>query len=129
MATKGTVKVTDEIELSYQTEPWGKPVELRLRVQKRVGNIVTVGVMVYDAKGVPCLDARDSVRFSVAGEGELLDNLGTARGSRELQLYNGRAEISLVRTSVCTLGVAGKGLQPAFLNLNDGAVTTRPRQS
>lgn len=129
VATKGTVTVKDEIELSYQTESWGKPAELRLHELKREANIVTVGVTVYDAEGVPCLDARDSVRFSVAGEGELLDNLGTARGSRELQLYNGRAEISLIRTSGCTLGVAGKGLQPAFLNLHDGRATTLPHQS
>jgi beta-galactosidase len=74
--------------------------------------------MVYDAKGAPCLDSRDVVSFSLAGEGKLLDNLGTARGSRELQLYNGRAEISLIRKGVCTIGVACKDLPAAILNFS-----------
>jgi beta-galactosidase len=51
VATRGTITVTDEIELSYQTELWGKPAELRLHEQKREANIITVGAMVFDAKG------------------------------------------------------------------------------
>jgi beta-galactosidase len=117
IATKGNVTVTDEIELTYQTEPWGKPAELRLHEKERKGNTVSVGAMLYDGKGVPCLDSRNVVRFSLAGAGRLLDNLGTSRGSRELQLYNGRAEISLICTGRCTLGVASEGLPTAFLNL------------
>ena len=106
------------IELTYQTEPWGKPAELRLTEKARKGNTVSVGAMLYDAKGVLCLDSRDVVRFSLAGAGQLLDNLGTSRGSRELQLSNGRAEISLTRTGGCTVGVASEGLPAAFLNLS-----------
>ena len=117
IATKGNVTVTDEIELTYQTERWGKPAELRLHEKERKGNTVSVGAMLYDGKGVPCLDSRNVVRFSLAGAGKLLDNLGTSRGSRELQLYNGRAEISVTRSGGCTLGVASKGLPSAFLNL------------
>jgi beta-galactosidase len=74
--------------------------------------------MLYDGKGVPCLDSRNVVRFSLAGAGKLLDNLGTSRGSRELQLYNGRAEISLKLTGGCTIGVTSEDLPPAFLNLS-----------
>jgi len=118
VATKGDVSVADEIELSYQTEPWGKPAELRLIQKQRKENTITVAAMLYDAKGVPCLDSRNVVRFSLAGEGKLLDNLGTSRGSRELQLYNGRAEISVTRNGGCTLGVASEGLSPAFLKLS-----------
>jgi beta-galactosidase len=65
-----------------------------------------------------CLDSRNVIRFSLAGAGKLLDNLGTSRGSRELQLYNGRAEISVARTGGCMLGVASEGLPSAFLNLS-----------
>ena len=117
IATKGTVTVTDEIELSYQTEPWSKPADLRLREIDRKDGIVTVQVSVYDASGIPCLDSRDTIRFSVAGEGKLIDNLGTTRASRDLQLINGRAEISLTRKGACTLGVASEGLPTALLNL------------
>jgi beta-galactosidase len=117
IATKGEVEVTDEIELTYQTEPWGKPAEIRLTEKGRKGDLVCVGAMVYDAKGVACLDSRNVVRFSLAGAGKLLDNLGTSRGSRELQLYNGRAEISVTRSGGCTLGITSEGLPSAFLKL------------
>jgi beta-galactosidase len=118
IASKGNVTVTDEIALTYQTEPWGKPAELRLHEKERKGNTVCVGAMLYDARRVPCLDSRNVVRFSLAGAGRLLDNLGTSRGSRELQLYNGRAEISLTLTGGCTIGVTSEDLPPAFLNLS-----------
>jgi beta-galactosidase len=118
IATKGKVTVTDQIELTYQTQPWGKPVELRLREKGRKEDIVSVAATLYDAKGVQCLDSRSLVRFSLAGEGRLLDNLGTARGSRELQLDNGSAEISVVRKGRCTLGVVSEGLPAALLNLS-----------
>jgi beta-galactosidase len=118
IATKGEVSVTDQIDLIFQTEPWGKPAELRLIESGRKDNILSVVATLHDAKGVPCLDSCNVVRFSLAGEGKLLDNLGTARGSRELQLYNGRAEISLTRNGGCTVGVASKGLPAAFLSFS-----------
>ena len=118
VATKGDATVTDEVELIYQTEPWGKPEELRLTEKARTGNISTIAAMLYDARGLLCLDSRNVIRFSLAGAGKLLDNLGTSRGSRELQLYNGRAEISVARTGGCMLGVASEGLPSAFLNLS-----------
>ena len=48
----------------------------------------------FDAKGVQCLESRQRVRFGLAGDGLLLDNLGTSTGSREVELYNRRALIS-----------------------------------
>jgi beta-galactosidase len=118
VASKGGATVRDEIEFTYQTTPWGKPAELRLFEKERNKDIVTVGATIHDAKGVHCLDSRNVVRFSLAGEGKLIDNLGTARGSRELQLYNGRAEISLRYKTGSTVGVACKGLPAAFLKLS-----------
>jgi beta-galactosidase len=118
VATKGAVTVKDEIELVYQTEPWGRPAELRLLERTCNGNTTTVDARLYDAKGVLCLDSSNEVRFSIAGSGELVDNLGTSRGSRELQLYNGRAEISVTRSGGCTLGITSEGLPSAFLKLS-----------
>ena len=117
VAVKGQTTVTDQIELTYQTTPWGKPAEFHLHQTQVKDDIVTVAAAVFDAKGVPCLDARNTIRFSLAGDGKLLDNLGTARGSRELQLYNGRAEISVKRIGGCSIGVASEGLPTAFLKL------------
>ena len=118
IATKGDVSVTDQIDLIFQTEPWGEPAELRLIESGRKENILSVAATLHDANGVPCLDSCNVVRFSLAGEGKLLDNLGTARGSRELQLYNGRAEISFTRNGGCIVGVASKGLAATFLNFS-----------
>jgi beta-galactosidase len=118
VASKHGATVNDKIEVTYQTTPWGKPAGLRLFEKGRNKDIVTVGATIHDAKGVHCLDSRNIVRFSLAGEGKLIDNLGTARGSRELQLYNGRAEISLIRKGGCTLGVASEGLPANFFTLS-----------
>ena len=118
LATKGTVTVTDDVELTYQTEPWAQAAELRLTEKTQNGMITTVEAKLYDAQGVLCLDSRNVIRFSLAGEGQLLDNLGTSRGSRELQLYNGRAEISVKRNGGCTVGISSEGLPSAFLKLS-----------
>jgi beta-galactosidase len=118
IATRGAERVIDEIELIYQTESWSKPAELQLREKARKGDMVTVEAKLHDANGVVCLDSRNAVRFSLAGSGRLIDDLGTARGSRELQMYNGRAEISVIQKSGCTLGVVSEGLSAAFLKIS-----------
>jgi beta-galactosidase len=118
VASRGDVAVTDEISLTYQTESWDIPAEVRLRERKRDNDVITVEAKLYDAKGVLCLDSRNAIRFSLAGAGKLLDNLGTSRGSRELQLYNGRAEISVAHSGGCIVGVSSEGLPSVFLNLS-----------
>jgi beta-galactosidase len=123
VATKGDATVTDEIELSYQTQAWGKPAALRIAEKTRKNDTSTVEVKLYDANGVQCLDARNVVRFHLSGAGKLMDDMGTSRGSRELQMYNGRAEILVARKSArgkgaCSVGVASKGLPAVSLNLS-----------
>jgi beta-galactosidase len=118
VATKGAATASDAIELTYQTARWGKPTKLRLTEKSRKDNSISVAAILYDAEGVQCLDSRNVVRFSIAGDGQLIDNLGTARGSRELQLYNGRAEISVAHKGACTVGITSDGLPAAFLNLS-----------
>jgi beta-galactosidase len=117
VATKGGEKASDEILLTYQTEPWGKPAELRLYEKARQDNLITVGAKIFDAHGVFCLDLSIFIHFSLAGAGRLIDNLGTARASRELQLANGRAEISLLHNGGCRIEARCEGLPAATLNL------------
>ena len=117
VAAKGAATVTDEVSLTYQTEPWGQAAELRLREKARDGDRVTVEAKLFDAKGVLCLEAEDFVRFSLQGEGRLIDDLGTTRASRELQLANGRAEISLHARGKCRVGAAVKGVPKAALEV------------
>jgi beta-galactosidase len=118
VARKQGVSVTDEIECEYQTEPWKEPAKFEILEVHRMGETVTVEAKLYDAAGVLCLDSKMQVRFSVAGQGKLLDNLGTVRGSRLVQLSNGRAEVSTKRSDNCIVGIAAAGLPAAFCNIS-----------
>jgi beta-galactosidase len=122
VATKGGKIVTDEIAFLYQTETWSAPAELKLTEKSRrtVAGVetVTVEAKLYDAKGVLCLDARNRLRFSLAGSGSLIDNRGTSKASRVVEMYNGRAEISLTRKeggSIVAVNTAG--IKSAFSNI------------
>jgi beta-galactosidase len=122
VATKGGKTVTDEIEFLYQTETWGPPAELKLTEKSRrtIAGIeaVTVEAKLYDAKGIPCLDAHNRLRFSIAGMGSLIDNRGTSKASRVVEMYDGRAEISLTRKEVGSVpAVNTAGIKPAFCNI------------
>jgi beta-galactosidase len=117
VATFGSVTVIDEIDLTYQTQPWGAPAVLKLSQKSQNNPTVTVEAKLFDASGVLCLDASQLISFSLTGAGTLIDNLGTTRGSREVQLSNGRAEISIVRAGPCTIHAMQKGMPDASLNL------------
>lgn len=118
-ARRGTVTVDDEIEFNYQTQSWKTPATLKLTELRRQADRVTVEAKLYDAQGVLCLDARNRVRFTLAGNGALIDNLGTSTGSRVVELYNGRAEISATRTPEgrTTIGVSASGIPDAFCSI------------
>jgi len=103
--------VSDEIRFVYQTEKWDKPAKLVLKVSNSV-----VEAQLVDAKGVLCLDARNVVRFGIAGDGRLIDNLGTSTTSRKVELYNGRAEISVESEGKFVVSVSADALPTAFLN-------------
>ncbi len=119
VAKRGTATVTDELEFLYQTETWGAPTTLKLTEKNRTGNKVTIETKLYDDKGILCLDARNQVRFSLAGGGRLIDNQGTPSGSRVVQLYNGRAEITLENspTGQTVAAVSSAGIPSAFCTI------------
>jgi beta-galactosidase len=121
-AIKGSKKITDEISFLYQTETWGTPTELKLTEKSRntlAGKeTVIVEAKLYDAKGVLCLDARNRLRFTIAGLGTLIDNQGTPNASRVVEMSNGRAEITLIRNNgASAVGVETPGIKPAFCNI------------
>jgi beta-galactosidase len=117
VAARGQDTVTDEIELTCQTEAWDEPAELKLSHTQQADNTITVEAKLFDANGILCLDSSKSVRFSLAGAGHLIDNLGTTRASREVQLSNGRAQISLVHRGRCRVIAQPEGLPAASLDL------------
>ena len=115
------ISVLDEITFRYQTQKWGKPARL---VLKELSNklatqpkTITVEAEVQDGMGGACLDARNVVRFGLTGNGRLIDNLGTSTSARKLELYNGRAIISLQREGEVVVSVSSEGLPTAFLRL------------
>ena len=95
MAKKGKVTVTDEIKQSYQTDKWGKPSQMTLTEIAQTGDVATIEVKLLDANKILCLDAKNVVTFGITGDGKLIDNLGTASGSRVVELQNGRAIIRI----------------------------------
>ncbi len=116
IAVKGSLKMSDELEFEYQTANWGKPTRLVLTEILRDPKAATIEAKLLDTDGVLCLDAKNVIRFSVAGSGSLIDNLGTSSGSRLVQLYNGRAQIMIQRNGgASTVGVASEGIAPAFV--------------
>jgi beta-galactosidase len=106
--------LSDEITFEYQTAHWGKPAELRLT---RIAPDL-IEAQLYDANGIRCLDSSDWIEFSIAGDGELLVNQGTATGSRRIQAANGRATIRLRSlTGPCVVGARCDGLPSALIHL------------
>ena len=106
----GDKGISDEIKFVYQTQKWDKPARLLLR---EIANGVEVKLV--DAKGVQCLDARNFVRFGLAGDGELIDNLGTSIAARKVELYNGRAQIGIKSRGRWIVSVSSEGLPTEFL--------------
>jgi beta-galactosidase len=109
--------VSDEIKFVYETRKWGAPAAFVIAESSRDAGRVTVEARVVDAAGVTCLDARNVVRFSVAGKGKLVDNQGTPWGSRVVQLGNGRARISVEVKGACQVGVAADGVPAGFVGV------------
>jgi len=108
--------VTDAIQFEYETRQWGPPARFEMKELTRNGNDVTVEALLVDAAGVPCLDSRAVVHFSAAGNGQILDNLGTVGGSRVVQLANGRAWMTF------RVGGGAAGECVASINILNGSL-------
>jgi len=130
VAKRGKDIVKDSVDWIYQTETWGKPARIELeRVvagesrepgESRVGgDTVSVRVKILDAKGVRCLDAANWVHWGLAGDGRLIDDLGTSTGSRVVQALNGVSMIRVItKGGRSIVSVSSEGLPTEFLNLN-----------
>jgi beta-galactosidase len=118
VARQGRQTVQDTLSFRYQTQTWTKPARLTLTKVAEANGRITVAAQLFDAQGVPCLDAANWLEFSLAGAGQLLDDLGISRGSRKVQAYNGRALISLeAKPGQSAVAVQSLGLTTAVLAL------------
>lgn len=108
----------DRLILIGMTEKWGRPAPLRCETVPIGDGVAEVRVQVTDENGTYCLDGADFFCFSIAGDGERIDNQGTVSGSRMVQARNGRGQIR-VRTNggKSCVGIRYKGVETAFVNL------------
>jgi beta-galactosidase len=114
-ARKGDAAVADETSFVYLTQAWEEPAQVRLSVDPQKDGRVFLQAEVFDRHGVPCPDAARFVRFGLAGDGRLIDNLGTVHGSRLVQLTNGRAGIYIdPQGGVSVASVSVEGLPTVF---------------
>ena len=123
VAQSASGNLVDELTVGYQSKSWGKPAKLTLTELSQKDGVVTIEARMADAEGVPCLDCSNIVRFGMVGEGQLLDNLGTSTGSRVVQMYNGRAQISAKVTGhKAVFSASSEGRRTQFLNVENKAV-------
>ena len=91
---------------------------LELKELSGRGNSVTIEARLIDDKRVLCLDARNVVHFGIAGDGTLIDDLGTNTAARVVELYNGRAMITITRNGgKSEVSVSSKDVPTAFLEI------------
>lgn len=111
-------QLSDVICQEYQTARWGKEATLRLQKLSEQNDTVWIQAEVLDEQGIRCLDSKRQLAFEIAGDGQLLCNLGTSTGSRKVQAYNGRALIRLQkRGATCVVAVRSEGLPTVCLPL------------
>ncbi|NDV56115.1 glycoside hydrolase family 2 protein [Parabacteroides sp. 52] len=109
--------IIDEIKQTYQTQKWGKEAEISLTATPLENDQVWIQAELKDAAGVRCLDSRQYIEFSLAGDGKLIQNQGTSTGSYRVQSYNGRACIKLERKGKCVVAVKSDKLPSIFLSI------------
>src|SRR5262249_3044261 len=118
VGSKGGVQVTDDLQFRYQTQRWDRPARLVLEELGREADTVVLQALALDSSGILCLGAQNFVRFGLAGDGRLIDNLGTSTGSRKIQLYNGRATIRVkLNNGNSVVSVSSAGVPTAFVTL------------
>lgn len=111
--------VVDELTFEYQTERWGQPARLKFEIIEQNDKQATVQVYALDEKGVRCLDANAIVEFSLVGDGELIADQGTSTAARKVQLYNGRAQISLNKNGGRSMvAVESEGLPTSLVSVD-----------
>lgn len=115
IAKKGKTVVEDSIEFVYQTEKWGKPAKLLIEKVKEENGVTTLLARLFDENNVQCLDAANWIRFGITGDGSLIENQGTSSGSKYVQLYNGRATISVITNNGASVVSAKVGGVPTVL--------------
>lgn len=113
---KDKTQVSDSLVWHYETRPWGEEYQLLVTHRTADADTELIEVRVTDKEGQTCLDSRRVIRFELAGDGQLIADLGTASGSRKVELANGRASIKARRgKGKSAIAVKSDGLETQFL--------------
>lgn len=109
-------EIKDMIDVTYQTDKWETPINLVIKEIPIDEKYSWVEVKAIDKNKVLCLDARNRVRFTVAGDAKLIDNLGTSTGSNLVELTNGVAKIKIEKFgNKYAVAAQSEGLNSAIL--------------
>ncbi|MEN1679706.1 MAG: glycoside hydrolase family 2 TIM barrel-domain containing protein [Planctomycetota bacterium] len=121
-AEVGGATLVDELRVHYQTRPSGGVDRLVLDVLSDSADRTKIRVTAVDTSGTRCLDAKNRIRFSIAGDGELVADLGVPGGSRVIELANGAAEAVISKgTGGAIVGASSEGLPSVFHRCERGA--------
>lgn len=93
VAHHGKAILSDEIRQFVQTGTWGVPYRIQLSSVCMDDGSPALEALLLDENGKICLDSRHVVEFGSTCPDALLQNQGTATGSRVIQFSNGRALI------------------------------------
>lgn len=116
IARQGRTEVADEIAFEYQTAEWSVPAQLKTIISPAEDGYVWVETQLVDKDGIRCLDARNYIDFELAGDGQLLQNLGISSGCRRLQALNGRARIKVrLNEGESVVAVKSEGISTVFV--------------
>lgn len=111
--------LTDEIRFVYQTEQWGEADKMLVSTTPIDNETTLVTVNLVDKKGVLCLDAKEVIRFELAGDGELIKNQGTVKASSKVQAINGTASIQVRRLGgKSVVAVKSVNLETQFITVD-----------
>ncbi len=120
IAEKDGKTVTDEINVNYMLQEWEEPSQMLIEKIRQENDTAEVRVLLLDRKGNLCLDAANWISFGISGDGKLIDNLGTAKGSRRVQMYNGRANIRIkMNQGLSAVSASSEGIPTVICSVSD----------
>lgn len=122
VAEKDGTSVSDEIKVNYMLREWESPSQLLIEEISCENDTAVIRVLALDSQGRLCLDADNWIRFGMSGDGKLIDNLGTADGSRRIQMYNGAAAIKVkLNQGISAVSASSEGIPTVLCNVGENA--------
>ena len=128
---KGNQRLHDQIRQDYQTKKWREATQIRLSQNILYSDTILIQAEVLDKEGIRCLDASHVIEFSSTAQNALVQNQGTARGSRRIQAANGLASIYVHQQEhafAVQAQTKGEEIKPALITISPAQVKTENNQ-